>query len=283
MTDQPDAPGDASIAAAPRLASSASPAARSELTISHVSRTFGGLRAVADFSLTVSTGELVGLIGPNGAGKTTAFNVITGVYPPTSGTVSLDGKRIDGLPPVKINLAGIARTFQNIRLFQNLTVLDNVIVGLTRSAERGLASCICRTPKFARERDRDEAMGLDLLRTLNLEPKADYIAKNLPYGEQRRLEIARALATNPKILLLDEPAAGMNPQEKIELMQLIRFIRDRFHIGILLIEHDMKLVMTICERLTVLDHGETIAVGTPAEIQSNPTVIEPYLGEPLKA
>ena len=251
------------------------------LACQSVCRNFGGLRAVTDFSLEVRVGELVGLIGPNGAGKTTAFNVITGVYRPSSGHVAMNGKRIDGLSPVAINRQGIARTFQNIRLFQNLTVLDNVTVGYARSAEHGLLGTILRTPKFARERYQAEADGIELLRTFKLDQKADYIAKNLPYGEQRRLEIARALATNPKILLLDEPAAGMNPQEKIELMDLIRFIRERFGLGILLIEHDMKLVMNVCERITVLDHGETIAVGTPQEIQANPDVIEAYLGEPV--
>jgi branched-chain amino acid transport system ATP-binding protein len=244
-----------------------------------VCRDFGGLRAVAEFSLEVDIGELVGLIGPNGAGKTTAFNVITGVYPASKGMVTIAGKRIDGKSPAQINHAGIARTFQNIRLFQNLTVLDNVIVGFNRSAKHGLLSTILRTPHFARERVREETRGMELLATLGLADKADYLAKNLPYGDQRRLEIARALATHPRILLLDEPAAGMNPQEKLELMALIRFIRDRFHLGILLIEHDMKLVMTICQRITVLDHGETIAVGAPEEIRSNPKVIEAYLGE----
>jgi branched-chain amino acid transport system ATP-binding protein len=252
------------------------------LVVDHVSRRFGGLCALNDFALTVRTSELVGLIGPNGAGKTTAFNVITGVYPPTSGTVKLNDRRIDSHPPAQINRAGIARTFQNIRLFQNLTVLDNVTVAFNRSAEHGLLGTILRTPKFARERARCEADGLELLRTLQLGDKCELCAKNLPYGDQRRLEIARALATNPKILLLDEPAAGMNPQEKIELMNLIRFIREQFSLGILLIEHDMKLVMNICERITVLDHGETIAVGSPEQIQCNPEVIEAYLGEPVK-
>ncbi|HEY7086922.1 MAG TPA: ABC transporter ATP-binding protein [Tepidisphaeraceae bacterium] len=258
-----------------------STAPQTRLECEKVSRDFGGLRAVTDFCLCVAPGELVGLIGPNGAGKTTAFNVITGVYPPTRGEVFFNGQRIDGRSPVEINRAGIARTFQNIRLFQNLTVLDNVIVAFNRSAEHGLLGTILRTPRFARERAQAESDGMDLLRTLQLDDQAGFIARNLPYGDQRRLEIARALATGPKILLLDEPAAGMNPQEKMELMQLIRFIRDRFQLGILLIEHDMKLVMSICEKITVLDHGETIAVGTPEEIQNNPDVIEAYLGEPV--
>ena len=253
------------------------------LVVDRVSRNFGGLAAVSDFSLRLDPRELVGLIGPNGAGKTTVFNLITGVYPPSSGAISMAGRRIDGLPPVKISRSGIARTFQNIRLFQNLSVLDNVVVGFRRPAEYGLLRTILRTPRFSRERDRSEADGMELLRTLGLADKAHFVAKNLPYGDQRRLEIARALATGPQALLLDEPAAGMNPQEKADLMGLIRFIRDRFGVGILLIEHDMKLVMSICERITVLDHGETIAVGTPGEVQCNPAVIEAYLGEPVSA
>ena len=251
------------------------------LSVRDVSRVFGGLTAVSGLSMRLKVGELIGLIGPNGAGKTTAFNVVTGVYPPSSGEIYLGDRRIDGLNPVAINHAGIARTFQNIRLFKGLTVLDNVVVGFNRSAEHGLLRTILRTPRFFRERRDAEQRGVELLHTLRLGDKSDLLAKNLPYGDQRRLEIARALATNPKILLLDEPAAGMNPQEKQELMKLIRFIRDHFGVGILLIEHDMKLVMSICERITVLDHGETIAVGTPQEVQCNPAVIEAYLGEPV--
>ena len=248
------------------------------LEIQNLSIQFGGLLALSDFSFTLDQGELVALIGPNGAGKTTAFNIVTGVYPPTRGQMLFNGHRIDGQSPVQLNRLGLARTFQNIRLFQNLTVLDNVIVALNGSAEEGLLTTFLRGPKFHRERKVSHAIGMQLLETMHLADAADRLAKNLPYGDQRRLEIARALATGPKILLLDEPAAGMNPQEKSELMILIRFIRDHFKVGIWLIEHDMKLVMSICERITVLDHGETIAVGTPAEVQTNAKVIEAYLG-----
>jgi len=254
-------------------------ASREVLSVENVTRRFGGLVAVNNFSLTLHKGDLQGLIGPNGAGKTTAFNVITGVYAPTTGHIRLGDRKIDGHPPAQINRAGIARTFQNIRLFQNLSVLDNVAVALDRSAEHGLLGAILRTPKSARRVADVEKRSLDLLATFGLDSKCDFIAKNLPYGDQRRLEIARALATGPTMLLLDEPAAGMNPQEKIQLMELISFIRKKFSVGILLIEHDMKLVMSICEKISVLDHGETIAIGSADEIQCNPKVIEAYLGE----
>jgi branched-chain amino acid transport system ATP-binding protein len=250
------------------------------LHLQHVSVQFGGLRALSDFNFALNQGDLLGLIGPNGAGKTTAFNVVTGVYRPTEGFITFANESIASLPPFKINRRGVARTFQNIRLFGGLTVLENVLVGFNQSVTHGFVGSILRTPGHQREDGRHDAEAMELLGTFGLAEKADFQAASLPYGDQRRLEIARALATRPKVLLLDEPGAGMNPQEKVELMRLIRFIRDTFKVGIWLIEHDMKLVMSVCERITVLDHGETIAVGTPAQVQCHPDVIEAYLGEP---
>jgi branched-chain amino acid transport system ATP-binding protein len=249
------------------------------LEISNLGIRFGGLSALCDFNFTLDKGELVGLIGPNGAGKTTVFNIVTGVYRPTTGDVRLDGKSIAGLKPFKINRLGIARTFQNIRLFGGLSVLDNVIIGFNRSLGHGFVGTLLRTPHQQRDEALHEHEAVELLRTFDLLDRLNDPARTLAYGPQRRLEIARALATGPRILLLDEPAAGMNPQEKKELMDLIALIRQKFGVGLWLIEHDMKLVMSICERLTVLDHGETIAVGPPRQIQSDQRVIDAYLGK----
>jgi branched-chain amino acid transport system ATP-binding protein len=249
------------------------------LALRQCSVQFGGLKAVDRVDLQVNRGDLVGLIGPNGAGKTTVFNLITGVYAPTAGEISFHGHSIGGRPTHRITKLGIARTFQNIRLFPSLSVMENMRVARLLRARSSLASAILRPPGFLREEAEIEAHARRLLTVLGLERYAGARATSLPYGEQRRLEIARALATEPQLLLLDEPAAGMNPQEKGQLMQLIRRLRDEFGVSILLIEHDMRVVMGICERITVLDYGEVIAVGPPEEIRCNPKVIEAYLGE----
>ena len=249
------------------------------LQINKMGITFGGLRAVSNLNLTIKQGELVGLIGPNGAGKTTAFNLITGVYQPTEGEVVFRGKNTKGLPSFKVTQMGMARTFQNIRLFSELSVLDNVKIAYTYHVQYSLLESITRLGRYYKEEQEITEKALKLLEIFGLQEKAYEIAKNLPYGEQRRLEIARALATEPQFLLLDEPAAGMNPQETHELMKLIAWIREKFKLSILLIEHDMSLVMGVCERIYVLEYGCLIAQGTPEEIKNNPRVIEAYLGE----
>ena len=249
------------------------------LDVKNLSISFGGLKAVDDFSITIEKGQLYGLIGPNGAGKTTIFNLLTGVYKPDGGRILLDGKDITGHKAIQINQAGIARTFQNIRLFKELSVLDNVKVGLHNHHKYSTLSGILRLPSYYKvEKEMDER-AMELLKVFDLDKEFDYKASNLPYGKQRKLEIARALATEPKLLLLDEPAAGMNPNETAELMKTIRFVRDHFDMTVLLIEHDMKRVSGICERLTVLNFGHMLAEGPTSEVLSNPEVIKAYLGE----
>ena len=248
------------------------------LKAENVSEVFGGLKAVSDFNFYINKGELVGLIGPNGAGKTTAFNMITGVYEPTTGTIDFDGKSIVGLKPYQITQRGVARTFQNIRLFSELSVLDNVKIAYHSHVKYTVAEAVIRLGRYFKEEKEIEEKSMALLKIFKLDDKAHEMAKNLPYGAQRRLEIARALAAQPKLLLLDEPAAGMNPQETNELMEMIRWIRKEFGLTVLLIEHDMSLVMGICERIYVLEYGVIIAKGTPDEIKRDPEVIRAYLG-----
>ena len=249
------------------------------LEVKNLGISFGGLRAVDDFNISIEKGCLYGLIGPNGAGKTTVFNMLTGVYLPTDGSIVLDGKNLVGKNPEKICQSGIARTFQNIRLFGKMSVLDNVKIALHNEYKYSLLDGIIHTPKYKKIEKEMNERALEILEVFDMKEQADVLSSNLPYGKQRKLEIARALATNPKLLLLDEPAAGMNPNETAELMDTIRLIRDRFDITILLIEHDMKLVTGICEQLTVLNFGMVLTNGTPEGVLNDSEVITAYLGE----
>ncbi len=249
------------------------------LEVKNLGISFGGLRAVDGFALTIEKGQLYGLIGPNGAGKTTVFNLLTGVYKPNEGIITLDGKDITGKKTIEINKEGIARTFQNIRLFKNMSVLDNVKVGLHNKHHYSTVEGILRLPNYRKVEKEMNERAMELLSVFGLDGQADYLSSNLPYGKQRKLEIARALATEPKLLLLDEPAAGMNPNETQELMDTIHFVRDKFDMTILLIEHDMKLVSGICERLTVLNFGQVLTEGPTGEVLNDPRVITAYLGE----
>ncbi|MDY4617898.1 MAG: ABC transporter ATP-binding protein [Lachnospiraceae bacterium] len=249
------------------------------LEVKNLGISFGGLRAVDDLNLKIEKGQLYGLIGPNGAGKTTVFNMLTGVYKPTDGSIFLDGENITGKKSIEINKHGIARTFQNIRLFHQQSVLDNVKIGLHNEKPYSTLSGILRLPVYYKVEKEMNERAMELLEVFDLQNEAEVLASNLPYGKQRKLEIARALATNPKLLLLDEPAAGMNPNETAELMDTIRFVRDKFDMTILLIEHDMKLVSGICEELTVLNFGQELAQGKTSDVLNNPEVIKAYLGE----
>lgn len=249
------------------------------LEVKNLSISFGGLKAVDNFNMKIEKNQLYGLIGPNGAGKTTVFNMLTGVYKPSSGQILLDGVDIAGQSTMKISKSGIARTFQNIRLFNDLTVLDNVKVGLHNQNKYSAGTGVLRLPKYFKTEKIMNEKAMELLKVFSLENEADYLASNLPYGKQRKLEIARALATNPKLLLLDEPAAGMNPNETQELMDTICFVRDKFDMTILLIEHDMRLVSGICEELTVLNFGQVLAQGDTSKVLKNPDVIVAYLGD----
>jgi branched-chain amino acid transport system ATP-binding protein len=248
------------------------------LDVKNCTKRFGGLVAVRNLTMSLTPGDLYGLIGPNGAGKTTVFNLLTGVYTPDSGSIELEGKPIHKHKPSNIAKLGISRTFQNIRLFQTMTVIENVKLARHMRKKQGLMDAVLRTNHLEAEEEEIEHDSLALLKIFDLDKRAYDLALNLPYGSQRRLEIARALATKPKVLLLDEPAAGMNPHEALDLMRLIQWIRDEFQITVLLVEHNMKVVMGVCEKIQVIDYGETIALGTPKEIQGNPKVIEAYLG-----
>lgn len=249
------------------------------LEVNNLSISFGGLHAVDNFNLNIEKGQLYGLIGPNGAGKTTVFNLLTGVYKPNEGIIRLDGQNITGKSTIEINKAGAARTFQNIRLFKDMPVIDNVKVGMHNHHHYSTLTGILRLPKYFKVEKEMNERAMEILKVFDLDKEADYLAGNLPYGKQRKLEIARALATEPKLLLLDEPAAGMNPNETQELMDTIRFVRDHFDMTILLIEHDMKLVGGICEELTVLNFGQVLAQGKTADVLNDPVVITAYLGE----
>lgn len=249
------------------------------LEVTNLGIQFGGLRAVDEFNLQIEKGALYGLIGPNGAGKTTVFNLLTGVYKPSEGNILLDGKSLVGKSQIEINKMGIARTFQNIRLFKQMSVIDNVKVGLHNQIRYGTMAAVLKLPTYFKKEKEMNEKAMELLSVFDLQDEADYLASNLPYGKQRKLEIARALATNPKLILLDEPAAGMNPNETAELMETIKFVRDKFDMTILLIEHDMRLVSGICEELTVLNFGKVLCQGKTSEVLNNPEVITAYIGE----